>query len=201
VDESYRHEGPWLSEYDRTKWAAHYEVAEPMMRQGLPLVIVVPGMVYGPGDTSSLREVILQYLRRRLPMTPQQTAMCWAHVDDTARAHVLAIERGRPGETYIITGPPATLRAFFETAERVTGIPAPRWHPSPGVVRGMSRVAGLLERILPLPSSLTAEGLRVIAGVTYQASSEKARRELGFTARSLEEGLRETLAHEMAKGS
>ncbi len=52
VDETYRHNGPWLSLYDRTKWLAHYRVAEPMIRQGLPLVIVQPGLVYGPGDTS-----------------------------------------------------------------------------------------------------------------------------------------------------
>jgi len=50
VDETYRHHGPFLSEYDRTKWKAQVEVAEPMMKAGLPLVIVMPGLVYGPGD-------------------------------------------------------------------------------------------------------------------------------------------------------
>lgn len=198
VDETYRHNGPWLSEYDRTKWIAHYEVAEPMMRQGLPLVIVVPGMVYGPGDTSSVREAIVLYLRRRLPMTPHGTAMCWAHVDDSARAHLLAMEQGRPGESYIISGPPHSLRGFFETAERITGIPAPRWHPSRTMVLTLASAAGLLERVLPLPPSFTAEGLRVIAGVTYTSNSEKARGELGFAPRPLEEGLRVTLRHEMA---
>ena len=53
VDETYRYDGPHLSEYDRTKWVAHYEVAEPMIKAGLPLVIVQPGVIYGPGDTSS----------------------------------------------------------------------------------------------------------------------------------------------------
>jgi nucleoside-diphosphate-sugar epimerase len=53
VDESYTYTGTsFLSEYDRTKWKAHYEVALPMMQAGLPLVIVQPGLVYGPGDTS-----------------------------------------------------------------------------------------------------------------------------------------------------
>src|SRR6266550_8725786 len=51
VDETYRQDGkgPWLTEYDRTKWVAHYEVAEPMIREGLPLVIVQPGLNYGLG--------------------------------------------------------------------------------------------------------------------------------------------------------
>jgi nucleoside-diphosphate-sugar epimerase len=69
VDESFRDNGPWLSEYDRTKWAAHYEVAVPMI----------------------------------------QADLCWGHVDDIARVHLLAMEKGRSGESYNICGPHATL--------------------------------------------------------------------------------------------
>ena len=63
-DETYIAEQTWLSEYDRTKWAAHYEVAEPMIRAGLPLVIVQPGVVYGPGDPSSMGDTLRAYLHR-----------------------------------------------------------------------------------------------------------------------------------------
>jgi nucleoside-diphosphate-sugar epimerase len=76
ADETYRHTGTWLSEYDRTKWVAHYEVALPMIQKGLPLVIVQPGVVYGPGDTSAIEEAFVQYLKRRLPLTPGRTAFC-----------------------------------------------------------------------------------------------------------------------------
>ena len=65
VDETYRYRGPHLTVYDRTKWQAHYEVALPMMTAGLPLVIVQPGAVYGPGDTSALRGDL-----RRSPSPP-----------------------------------------------------------------------------------------------------------------------------------
>src|SRR5579884_4023999 len=61
VDETYQYTGKHLSEYDRTKWVAHYEVAEPMIARGLPLVIVQPGLVYGPGDTSGVRTTFVQY--------------------------------------------------------------------------------------------------------------------------------------------
>lgn len=199
VDESYRHNGPWLSEYDRTKWQAHFEVAESMIADGLPLVIVLPGMVYGPGDTSSLRDSLLQFLRRRLLITPARTAFCWSHVDDTARAHLLAMERGRPGETYIIAGPPHPLANFFATAEHVTGVRAPRWHPSPTTMRALAAVMAAVGRVVPLPEAYTGEALRVIAGVTYLGSNEKARRELGFAPRPLEQGLRETLLPEMTE--
>jgi nucleoside-diphosphate-sugar epimerase len=197
VDEAYRYDGPHLTEYDRTKWVAHYEVAEPMMAAGLPLVIVQPGMIYGPGDTSALRPMLVQYLRRRLPMVPKRTAFCWAHVDDVARGHALAMETGRPGQSYIIAGPRHTLIEALETAEGITGIPAPRLHASPGMLRAMAHVMGVVERIVPLPESYTAEGLRTTAGVTYLGNNAKARRELGYDPRPLREGLTETLHHEM----
>ena len=198
VDENYRAGPPWLSEYDRTKWLAHYEVAEPMMRAGLPLVIVQPGVVYGPGDTSSVRTTLIQYLRGRLPAVPRRTAYCWSHVDDAVEGHLLAMERGRPDASYIIAGPPYTLAHAFEIAERITGIKAPRLHPGPSTLRATAALMGLVEKVFPVPDAYTAEGLRVIAGVTYLGDNAKARREFGYNPRPLEVGLRETLEHEMA---
>jgi nucleoside-diphosphate-sugar epimerase len=196
VDESYQFAGErFLSEYDRTKWLAHYRVALPMMREGLPLVIVQPGAIYGPGDTSGLRTMFLDYLHRRLPAIPAKTAFSWGYIDDVAAAHVLAMEKGRAGESYIICGPSHTLIEVFAEAERITGIPAGRLHPPPALLRAASRVMGVVERIAPgrLPTALTAEALRVLAGVTYLGSNAKARRELGYAPRSLAEGLRPTL--------
>ena len=73
-DESYYHAGPFLSEYDRTKWRAHYEVALPMAREGLPLVILQPGVIYGPGDTSGIRAAFVQYLQGKLAGIPAKSA-------------------------------------------------------------------------------------------------------------------------------
>jgi nucleoside-diphosphate-sugar epimerase len=199
ADESYRHGGTHLSEYDRTKWLAHYEVAEPMMRAGLPLVIVQPGAVYGPNDPSAVAQMLRGYLRRRLPACPARTAMCWGHVDDTARGHILAMEKGRIGESYILAGEPYTLIEVLALAERLTGIRAPRLHLPPALMKLMARLMGLIGGIVPLPETLAAESLRVSAGTTYLGSSEKARRELGFSVRPLEEGLSETLSAEMER--
>ncbi|HEX8857576.1 MAG TPA: NAD-dependent epimerase/dehydratase family protein [Actinomycetes bacterium] len=197
VDETYRYDGPHLSEYDRTKWIAHYEVTDPLIAAGLPLVIVQPGVIYGPGDTSSLRPALVQYLRRRLPLVPRGTAYCWAHVEDIARGHLLAMERGRTGESYIIAGPPHTFAGALELAEELTGIPAPRLRAAPGLLRAAAQVMGLVERVAPVPLNYSAEYLRVNAGVTYLGSNAKARRELGYDPRSLRLGLAETLAHEL----
>jgi nucleoside-diphosphate-sugar epimerase len=197
VDESYFQAGPWLTEYDRTKWAAHYQVAVPMIEAGLPLVIAQPGVVYGPGDHSEVRQALIRYLKRQLPALPAGCEYCWAHVEDVARAHVLAMERGRPGETYIIAGPRHSLVGAFEIAERLTGIPAPRFHPTPGMMRALARVMRVVERVAPVPATYSSEALIGSGGVTYLGDNAKARRELGYAPRSLEEGLASTLEHEM----
>jgi len=197
VNESYIYNGPHLSEYDRTKWVAHHEVADPMIAAGLPLVIVLPGVVYGPGDTSSVRTTFRQYLRRKLPAIPARTDFSWAHVDDIARGHILAMEAGTPGESYIIAGPEHTFADALEIAAGITGIPAPRFHIPSVAMKGIAALMGVAGRVLPVPPNYSAEYLRVGAGTTYIGDNTKARRELGYTPRPLEEGLRETLHHEM----
>ena len=197
MDETYRYEGPHLSEYDRTKWLAHYEVAEPMMKAGLPLVIVQPGLVYGPGDTGALGQLLKQYLLGKLPMLPRKTTFCWAHVDDVVRGHILAMEKGQPGGSYIIAGPPHSLEEAFAIAERITGIRPPLLRIRPAMMIFMSKIMRIIGAVVPVPDMYSAETLRVAAGVTYLASNAKAKRELGYAVRPLEEGLRETLPQMM----
>jgi nucleoside-diphosphate-sugar epimerase len=199
VNESYRHDGPWLSEYDRTKWLAHYQVALPLIERGLPLVIVQPGVVYGPGDNSIMGDTFRKYLQRKLPLIPKQTAFCWAHVEDTAQGHILAMEKGKSGESYIIAGPIHTFEEAFVFAEKITGIKAPRLRSSPGMMNKMAKLMKVIGYVFPLPPDYASESLRVIAGTTYIGDNSKARRELGFQPRPFEEGFRETLLHEMKR--
>ncbi len=196
-DETYRYDGPHLSNYDRTKWIAHYRVALPKIEDGLPLTIVMPGVVYGPGDTSGMHTALVDLLRGRLPMTPARTAFCWAHVEDTARGHIQAMEKGKPGETYIITGPRHTFSEAFDMAARLAKVRQPLLHPGPHTMRALSFLMKGAGRIANLPPQLQPESLRVLAGTTYFGSNEKASRELGFAARPLEEGWAQTLEHEL----
>jgi len=195
VDESYRFTGEHLSVYDRTKAEAH-KVAEEFIARGLPLVVLMPGLIYGPGDTSSVRTTLIQYLQRKLPAIPQHTAYSWAHVDDIAAVHIKALQTSRPGQTYIVAGPTHTLVEALAIAQEITGIPAPRALP-PAAFAAMARLAGLVEPLVKLPDLYTSEGLRVLAGITYIGDAAKARRELGYHPRPLAEGLAETLRHEM----
>jgi nucleoside-diphosphate-sugar epimerase len=197
VDESYRHDGPWLSEYDRTKWLAHYEVAVPMADAGVPIVIVQPGLVYGPGDHSNVGDVFRDYLRRRLPVMPDQGG-CWSHVADTARGHILAMERGRIGESYILGGECRLWPDVLRLAEEITGVKAPSLTLPPVVARVAALVMKPLAALVRVPQMYHPETLRVAAGTTYWASDAKARREIGWHPRPLRDGLTETLRAEQA---
>jgi nucleoside-diphosphate-sugar epimerase len=194
VDESYRFTGKHLTEYDRTKAEAH-RVADEFIAKGLPLVIVMPGGIYGPGDTSTIRTSLLNFLQGKMPVVPTQAGICLAHVDDTAQAHILAMEKGVPGETYIIAGEPCTYVEAFQLASHLTGKPAPR-AVSYKIMKAMAPLVKPFDNFLP--ETYTSEGLRILAGVTYWGDSSKAKRFLGFNPRPLTDGLESTLRHEMS---
>ena len=193
VDESYHFTGKHLSEYDRTKAAAH-DIAKQFIAMGLPLVIVMPGLIYGPGDTSILRTNIHDFLHQKLPVLPTQTAYCWAHVDDIVQGHILAMEKGKLGESYIIAGEPHTAIEAFKLASQITGKRAPMVVPYQ-IMKALSVLVKPLDNFLP--ETYTSEGLRVVSGVTYWGDNSKAKRELGYDPRPLREGWGETLLNEM----
>jgi nucleoside-diphosphate-sugar epimerase len=197
VDEAYRFSGRHVSVYDETKAEAH-RIAESFIAEGLPLVIVQPGLIYGPGDTSGVRTTFRQFLQRKLPVIPKGTAFSWGDIDDTARAHVLAMERGTTGRNYFICGPAHTLESAIDLAAELTGIPAPRIRVPPAVMRASAALMSIIEPIVPVPPAYTAEGLRVIGGLTYLGDNTRARTELGWSVRPLREGLDRMLKHEMS---
>ena len=82
-------------------------------------------------------------------------------------------------------------------AARIANVPGPRLTLPPAALKVAAAFMPLFDGWLPLPPEFTAEGLRVLAGVTYAGTSERARRELGWRARPLADGLAETLRHEL----
>jgi dihydroflavonol-4-reductase len=199
VDESYRSPNAFPTVYQDTKWRAHYEIAESMMENGLPLVVATLGAIYGPGDKpygGTPRSAAVNYLHRDLPMIPSDFVMSFDYVEDTAANIHRAMERGTPGEEYIIASEPRSLVEYFDIAENCTGVPAPR--PVPGLVFGLLRygVAGL-ETIRRPPEGFESELLGFFAAGEVLVDNSKARRELDIEHRSLEDGVREYMAWEM----
>ena len=195
VNEDYHFEGSHLTHYDHTKAEAH-KIALDFIKKGLPLVVVMPGLIYGPGDTSSVRTTLIQYLRGKLPILPRKAAHSWAHVEDIAQAHYAAMTVGRAGEKYIIAGPAHSLVDAIGIAHRITGKRMPR-AVNPGLMRFLSGVMSVVGAVFPLRQDYTAENLRVMAGATYLGDNAKAKAELGYAPRSLKDGLSVTLWEEM----
>lgn len=196
-DETYHFIGTHISEYDRTKASAH-DIALQFIKAGLPLVIVMPGLIYGPDGTSMSDEALRLYLKKQLPLIPKRSAYSWAHVEDVVQGHILAMEKAVPGSTYIICGPPHQLTEAFDMAKQITGIRKPIAVP-PVMLKITAFFSSLVQNILPLPDMYRAEALRVQAGTTYLGDNTKAKKELGFSPRPLYEGLKETLLYEQDK--
>lgn len=193
ADETFEHQGDFPTVYERTKWTAHYQIALPMIRQGAPVIIVMPSGVYGPNDHSTINDLMRLYVRGRLPAVPgKETTFSYVYVDDVAEGHILAAEKGRIGESYILGGTALSLGEFVKLWSKVTGRPAPAVEIPSAFLRIWWPLLALLERVLPMPAMLSGEAARVL-GTTWIASSEKAQRELGYRSRPLEEGLKLTL--------
>ncbi|MEZ5012931.1 MAG: NAD-dependent epimerase/dehydratase family protein [Chitinophagales bacterium] len=196
-DESFHYSGKHLSVYDKTKAEAH-RLALEFMKNGLPLVIVMPGLIYGPDGTGLSDEALRNYLRKKLPMISKGSGYCWAHVEDIAMGHYLAMQKAQPGTVYIIAGPKHTMQDAFTIAQKITGIKAPMAAPA-GMIKFSARISAAVEWLIPLPELYRSETLRVSAGATYYGDNGKAKKELDYAPRDLETGLRETLQYEWDK--
>jgi len=193
VDESYRRDTDFPTEYERTKTLAH-QIAEDRIAKGAPIVIVQPGGVYGPNDHSELGNVIDQVRTGKMPakMFPNAGIML-AHVEDIAAGIVLALDKGTVGESYVLSSEKATLGELVDRVAAIAGRRPPRF-TMPGAVLKISAPLGpLIGPLLGFPPNL-GELIRSTGDTTYWASDAKARRELGFAPRDLDTGLRQTLA-------
>jgi nucleoside-diphosphate-sugar epimerase len=195
VDETYRRPQPpeYLSYYDETKYLAHL-AAEERIATGAPIVIAMPGLVYGPGDHSQAGGVINQALRGTLSVVSAgNMGGSFVHVEDVATGILLVHDRGAVGQSYILAGEVATLgevvrRASALAGQKPPGLSAPDW-----LLKGLAPIGGLIGPALGGSEPNVAETIRASIGVTYWVSSEKAKRELGYAPRDLESGLRTML--------
>jgi len=194
VDESYEHPGKeFTSYYEETKLEAH-RVAKRMIADGLPGTIVQPGGVYGPGDTSQIADLLAEFFAGRLVLMPfPELGICLSHVDDIAAGILLALDRGKVGETYVLSGPVTTMREAIETVAHATGRKAPKRAMPVPLMKALTPIGPLVGKLMGQPPNLS-ELISSADGVTFWASHEKASRELGYAPRGMEEGLRQTLA-------
>jgi nucleoside-diphosphate-sugar epimerase len=194
VDESYEHPGrEFTSYYEETKLEAHRIAKRMMAEDGLPGVIVQPGGVYGPGDTSQIADLLSEFFAGRLFLLPfPDLGICLSHVEDIAAGMLLALDKGKVGEIYVISGPATTMREAIETVADLSGRKAPkRAMPTP-LIKAMTPIGPLVGKLMGQPPNLR-ELISSADGVTFWASYEKAGRDLGYAPRGMTEGMRQTL--------
>ncbi len=197
VDESYEHPGDeFTSYYEETKLESHKIAKRMIAEDGLPCIIVQPGGVYGPGDTSQVADLVDQLLAGKLPLIPfPDLGVCMSHVEDIAGGILLALDKGTLGETYVISGPATTMREAIETVAVLAGRKPPKHAVPVPLLKAMTPIGPLIGKVMNQPPNLR-ELISSADGVTFWASYEKAGRELGYDPRGLEEGLRQTLEAE-----
>lgn len=196
VDETYEAPaGDYTSYYEETKALAHRAALE-IAAKGLPLVIIQPGGVYGPGDESALGQVILKFAKRQLPalMFPD-LGLTVVHRDDIAAGIVLGLDKGRSGQAYVMGGDIETIRGVVATEARILGRRVPKVVIPAGLFKALHPLGKVVGPLFGAGPNLR-EVVTSADAVTYWASSEKAKTELGYESRSLEDGLRQTLTAE-----
>jgi len=195
VDETSFQGGPFANEYDRTKWLAHYKVAVPMIDKGAPIIIVMPGTGYGPGDPSLIGDLMRLFYAGNLPAVPAPDfTTSYVHVEDIAEGHIIAAEKGVIGESYILTGPAVPLGEIVDFWSQLTGKPAPVIGIPSGYLLPFAPVMGWLNKTFSLPPLFSREAVELL-GMNYTASPEKARAQLGWRTRSMQEGMSETFEY------
>jgi farnesol dehydrogenase len=187
----------WINDYERTKAQADRR-ARRAIAEGAPLNVVYPGVIYGPGEMTEGNIVVrhvLDLIRRKLPALIGSPDRRWNYVfvDDVARGVGLALEKGRPGGRYVLGGENVTLGEFYGLVERLTGVPVPKRR----MPDGLAKFAGALQKGFAKMTGGTPQltpDLVEIYGHDWAYRSDRAERELGYTGRTLEAGLGETLA-------
>ncbi len=194
VDESYEHpRTSYTSYYEQTKEEAH-RVARQLSEEGLPLVIVQPGGVYGPGDHSMVGKQIKDFLAGRMPaIVFPDLGLNAVHVEDVAEGVLLALDRGEPGESYVLGGEITTMRGIIDTTASLTGKEPPKRTMPVGLLKAMRPIGPVVGKLMNQPPNL-GELISSADGVTFWARHDKAMAELGYSPRGLEQGLRDTLA-------
>jgi dihydroflavonol-4-reductase len=177
-----------IGHYKRSKFEAEQRAVR-ATGTGLPVVIVNPTTPVGPGDwkPTPTGKIIVDFLNGRMPGYVA-TGLNFVPVEDCARGHVLAAERGRIGERYILGGRNLTLKEMLDMLAVASGRPAPRWKIPYAVAYAAGCVDAGISRALGREPQIPLDGVRMSRHKMFVDAS-KAERELGFAPGPVEGAL------------
>ncbi|MBD2078903.1 NAD-dependent epimerase/dehydratase family protein [Leptolyngbya sp. FACHB-17] len=187
IDETFqRTQKDFSSAYDHTKYQAQQLVDQ---TQELSIVSVLPSGIFG-SDDPHFKPVLNAFLNGRLKVwAGGGRATGIVHVDDLAEAMILAVDRGKSGDYYIISAGDLTTREMFEIFSQETGIPVPREAPE-SIVRLVASVLDPIGRVARWQPPIDNERVHYVYDRCVRVDGSKARRELGWNPRSPEATLK-----------
>lgn len=188
-----------VGQYKKSKYDAE-RAAEAWAGRGLPVVIVNPSTPVGELDIkpTPTGQMIVDFLNGRFPAYVD-TGLNLVDVRDVALGHLLAAERGRIGQKYILGNRNMTLKEILEALSRLTGLPAPRLRLPHAVPLAAAAVATLVARVTGRPPRVSLESVRMSMHRMF-FDAGKAVRELSFPQSPVEEALGRAVAWFREKG-
>jgi dihydroflavonol-4-reductase len=194
VDETYERDVSkgFLSYYDETKYRSH-ELVEERIAAGAPIVIAMPGVVYGPGDHSEVGNLIDQLRTGKLKMRMFPDAgYNFVFVDDVASGIVLVHDRGKIGEAYLLGGQVGTMDDLYRATADALGKKPPKAAMPVAMAKASAPLGPIIGPLMGFPPNMRE--LVKTSDVTITFKDDKARRELGYDGRPLAEGIPQTVS-------
>lgn len=189
-------ERPWINDYERTKTLSD-RLARRAIAAGLPLAVVYPGVIYGPGELTEGNIVvrhILDLVHHRLPALIGSPARRWnyVYVEDVARGIALALEKTPPAGRYVLGGENVTLKDFYATVGRLTGAKIPSLRMPDGLAKATGAMQKAWARMRGTTPQLTPDLVEIYKH-DWAYDSSRAEKELGYRGRPFAEGLAATV--------
>ncbi|HEV2314523.1 MAG TPA: hopanoid-associated sugar epimerase [Candidatus Acidoferrales bacterium] len=177
-----------IGNYKRSKLLAEQEALR-AAHEGLPVVIVNPTTPVGPGDwkPTPTGRIILDFLLGRMPAYVD-TGLNFVAVEDVAEGHLLAAERGKIGERYLLGGRNMTLKELLDALAKITGLAAPTWRIPHSVALIAACADAAYSRVMGREPRIPIEGVRIARHKMF-VNDAKARKELGYQPGSVEAAL------------
>lgn len=196
TDETTHRSMPYFNEYEVTKHKAE-QVARDFSRNGLAVVIVNPTRVYGPGPlnaSNSVTKMIDGYRKGKWRIIPGNGKKIgnYVYIDDVVRGHLLAAQKGRAGERYILGGENLTFDEFFRKVGHVTGRNHKMFHFPLCLMAASAKIMELQHLLTGIPPLITKGWVKKFLS-HWSLSSEKARRELDYHITPFEDGVKKTI--------
>jgi dihydroflavonol-4-reductase len=170
-----------VGHYKRSKWMAAQEVLK-AAKVGLPAIVVMPTTPVGPWDwkPTPTGKIILDFLNGKMPGYVE-TGLNFVGVEECAAGHLLAAEKAKVGERYLLGGENLTFKALLDMLSKITGLPTPKLKIPHGLALGVAYASTVFSRLIGRVPQIPIEAVKVARHMMFVDCS-RAQRELGFKA-------------------